>query len=278
MNRFIITAVCLFFSVYLSAQTDKEKSKQIIDIQLNTDYIFAEGNGDSKEAAFEIANSELLLRVNKARNDNGKNLVEVIDDLTPYTKKISVMRGGNRHKEFLYMLKQDAIKLTATEKKDDKEKATAKPAEDKATNITSTKPVFYLTGIGNDKPDNTDEHIETVTEAPPVVEVKETPQPTTDNKFTGGVFVSNDVHRMLLQAGTINELLKFLKQFKEGGKLSEYHVAGSMYPIPSDSYKLIVDTDKEKMIAVLTPANINIQTNEADDMRNYHGCKVLWYK
>lgn len=264
MNRLIITAVCLLCIIRLSAQTDKEKSRQIFEIQLDAGYIGAEGNDDSEQVAYDMAMSELLVRVNNARSDKGKCVIEVIDDLGERVKKICVVRGGTRHRVFLYISAQEAIELTATRR-------------DIPPPPKPSKPVIYLGGLGSGKVDN-NEYTETVKEEPTVAETDETSSSVADNKFTDAVFVSNDVHRMLLQAGTVLELGKFLKQFKEEGKIRDYQAASSLSSIPSDSYKMVVDRKSDKMIAILSPANINLQTNQIDDISNYHGYNVIWYK
>lgn len=272
MNRLIITVVCLLCIIRLSAQTDKEKSRQIFDIQLDADYIGAEGNDDSEQVAYDMAMSELLASVNKVRSGKGKRVIEVIDDLGERVKKICVVRGGTRYRVFLYISAQEAIELTAT-RRDDDIPPPPKPS----------KPVIYLSGFGSEEADNNDEYTETVEEEPTVAATDETSSSVADDRFVGAVFIPDDVHRTLLQAGTRSELGRFLKQFKEEGKIRDYPTANSLKSIPSDSYKVVFysENDEEqaiKIVAILSPANINLQTNQTDNISNYHGYRVMWYK
>lgn len=86
------------------------------------------------------------------------------------------------------------------------------------------------------------------------------------------------VATMLLQAGSVGEMARFLAQFKTKGRINDYQAARSLQSVPADSYKIIIDRETNIVRAIISPAGINIATYIADDMLSYHGCSIVWYK
>ncbi|MCM1021936.1 MAG: hypothetical protein NC343_06720 [Muribaculum sp.] len=250
----LITAV-LFCSPTLHAQNDVKD--QINTIKLDENYLWAEGNDENKDIAFQNALYELVLMINEIRAADGKQPLES-SHLSHLVETKSYPRGEKTNM-FAYI------------------------AFDKAMAVEVRQNLGIVVGQKQES-----DSVATTTPAktePVVAQQQEKPasQPQAQ-KFTfvpAGSANITSVTARICEYEMVTEANLTLKKYAADGTVKQYNRARSLAEIPSDAHLVLFD--REHVIkAVLGPDNgsgrMNMRTQQPDNLNNYHQVAIIWYK
>lgn len=235
---------------FASAQTNSstEVKKQINSIKMDPAYLKAEANDSVQEQAFRTASNELLLSVKSRYEGQG---IEALSAkmLQPALKTLVYSRGAV--KRVFVFLEISLVDSVAKSLGGVPPTLETPPVESPAIEDPSTEPLASETSL-----------IETATEAPV------------------NQIASNELILLLCNVEMADEAAKLLLQFKKEGKINEI---GQMKPgtdIPAGSILVVYSREKQLQALLSHEGDTyhNIKRDCPDQLSNYSGCGVLWFR
>lgn len=238
---------------FASAQTESsaEVKKKINSIKMDPAYLKAEANDSVQELAFRTASNELLLSVKSRYEGQG---IEALSAkmLQPALKTLVYSRGAvKRVFVFLEISLVDSV----------------------AKSLGGVPPTLETTLV--EAP---------VIEVPPIEpSASETPpiEPATEAPIASvNQIASNELILLLCNVEMADEAAKLLQQFKKEGKIKEI---GQMKPgtdIPAGSILVVYSREKQLQALLSQEGDTyhNIKRDCPDQLSNYSGCGVLWFR
>lgn len=241
-RRFLYFIFLLLCAFNVSAQGDlKEKMNTI---KLDPEYYWGEATSDTRETATADATVLLLETI-------------AADGLTVTEKQIE----GNT--EFLFIPRGERTRAFAYIKK-------------------------ALVGLGNVTvtPQPSPQEVVTPAVPPPPAPIPAVTQPSLSyinpaNTTTCNSTIGTSALMIISQCEMISDVWRCLGEFRKEGGINDCGKVTSRTQLEENNYLVIYDDDNV-VKAILAPANglarKNITTGNDDDMKNYRGCRVIWFR
>lgn len=104
---------------------------------------------------------------------------------------------------------------------------------------------------------------------------------TTQSEQTNTAEGMSSVLLMLSQCEQVTDAYRCLTDYQQAGSIAACGKVTSKAQLTEDVYLIIYD-DERTIRAILSPSHnstrTNIVTGDADDIKKYHGCGVVWFK
>ena len=241
--RIVLSILMLLYIVPFYGQDVKQK---INEIKKSQDYINAEATEASREEAFTMALEEMTSEVNTLFASHLSS-----EELRGISNTLDIKRGENM-RVFVYTSKEDVKALIAS-KPVSAGKDTVKvgpdsiqlPKESQNSNTSQSNAV------------NNSQQLFTSLSTPQV----------------------GNVTSVFSRMNTFTEIKSLLRQYKGEGKITNFNWISTRDVSPEVT---VIIFKEEKIVAILLQEKngkrINYLTNKEDSIRNYRGCRAIWYK
>lgn len=262
--------VLLFGAGTLMAQDNEAAKKKMLEIKLNEDFIFGEGNSDDKELAYGDALDDLLIFANELKSMNSQEQIKMNDLIT--NVQTIVYEEGSRYEVLVYIPFKIVIDTnrqysSAKEEIGLKEES---PEEIVVQIVEEEIPVVETQPL----PVEPQPEVTAVSEK---IEVLDTPLPVVDNRQESDM----DVEAFLITQENFSEIKSYLSEMKRSGKIKETGAVEGLSGLPQDASLIMID-ELGGILSVLSPVNGGVRTNyktkKSDSEKNYNSKFVVWYR
>lgn len=266
MYRFFCIVMLLFSSAVGFAQ-EKLKEK-MNEIKLDADYLWSEATMANRDSATAIAVSQLMDVITE-------NNINVTENVLKSKAEFIYIPRGESVRAFVYVKKGSlpsggANDVAAeTQVVQQQEETVASPADTVAPPNPATL-TFSVTPTTSATP---------TTPTTPASGASQTA--VAQNTATVGTQMGTSVLLVISQCEQATDASRCLRDFKAEGAITDYGNVTSKSQLSENNYLIIYDKDRT-IKAILAPGNgaarKNLATGDEDDIKNYSGCGVVWFK